>query len=339
MRSFRLSAVLLGALFAVGCGGDGGNGPSNRAPTATFAAPTCNQLVCDFTDGSTDPDGGDDIASLAWTFENGTPATSSAPDPTVTFSAAGTHTVTLTATDNDGLSDDFSLEVTVTGAPGNANPVADFDFICNAQECTFTDRSTDDEGVASWAWNFGDGAFSTEQSPIHTYGNTALQTFSVTLVVTDGDGATNSITQDVAVAPPAETLCENPMNPGEFIPCTLPIEQTAVVTITLTSRDCNADGNTLLITAPIQQTVFTDGCSETVGTVYQINGGTAFNAGTQLEVQVISGSNDPERIAPAIRVSGTFATGWLLEFDDGEDPTGPGEPDFNDLVLTVTATP
>jgi len=27
-----------------------------------------------------------------------------------------------------------------------------------------------------------------------------------------------------------------------------------------------------------------------------------------------------------------------LEFDDGEDPTRPGEPDFNDLVLEVNAT-
>ena len=52
---------------------------------------------------------------------------------------------------------------------------------------------------------------------------------------------------------------------------------------------------------------------------------------------MISGSDDPGRIAPAIRVTGTYPE-WLLEFDDGEDPTGEGEPDFNDLVLTVTAT-
>jgi hypothetical protein len=37
-----------------------------------------------------------------------------------------------------------------------------------------------------------------------------------------------------------------------------------------------------------------------------------------------------------LRLTGTFATGWTLEFDDGLDA---GEPDFNDLVITVVATP
>ena len=46
---------------------------------------------------------------------------------------------------------------------------------------------------------------------------------------------------------------------------------------------------------------------------------------------------DPDRIAPALRVTGAYPQ-WTLEFDDGEDPTGPGEPDFNDIIMTVTAT-
>ena len=41
--------------------------------------------------------------------------------------------------------------------------------------------------------------------------------------------------------------------------------------------------------------------------------------------------------APQLRVTGNFANGWTLEFDDGF--VGPGEPDFNDLVITVKATP
>ena len=40
---------------------------------------------------------------------------------------------------------------------------------------------------------------------------------------------------------------------------------------------------------------------------------------------------------PALRVSGDFAQGWTLVFDDGYG--GPGEPDFNDLVILVKATP
>jgi len=41
--------------------------------------------------------------------------------------------------------------------------------------------------------------------------------------------------------------------------------------------------------------------------------------------------------APAIRVTGDFANGWTLTFDDGFG--GPGEPDFNDLVILIKATP
>jgi hypothetical protein len=71
--------------------------------------------------------------------------------------------------------------------------------------------------------------------------------------------------------------------------------------------------------------------------VYTLKNGNAFDAGTNLVLAVTSGSTDPNRIPPAVSISGTYPT-WQLNFDDGEDPTGPNEPDFNDLVLTVQAT-
>ncbi len=345
MRSFRLAAAGLVLLATVGCGG--GDGPTpppdNVAPTADFTVPTCVQLSCTFVDDlSSDSDG--DIASRSWTFESGTPATSEAETQAVTFTAAGTYTVTLTVTDDDGDTDDVSKEVTVSATepppPANVPPSANFTYTCNALTCTFTDASADSDGsIAAYSWDFADPNsttdVSTDANPQYTYSNTELQNFDVTLTVTDDDGASDVVTQTVAVAPPAQTSCD--AGDGTFTPCTLDIEQNATVTITLTARDCTANGNRLRITAPIQATVFTNGCSEPIGTVYTINGGTAFTAGTQLVVQVTSGSNDPGRIAPAIRVSGGYPS-WTLNFDDGEDPTAPGEPDFNDLVLTVNAT-
>ena len=83
--------------------------------------------------------------------------------------------------------------------------------------------------------------------------------------------------------------------------------------------------------------VFDDGCSLTVGDFFDLNGGAAYAAGTELRAQMISGSDDPDRIAPALQVTGAYPE-WTLSFDDGEDPTGPGEPDFNDIIMTVTAT-
>ena len=62
---------------------------------------TCTGLTCAFTDGSTDADGS--IAARSWTFGDG--ATSSQTNPSRTYAAAGTYTVTLTVTDDDGATD------------------------------------------------------------------------------------------------------------------------------------------------------------------------------------------------------------------------------------------
>src|SRR5205807_5748948 len=56
-------------------------------------------------------------------------------------------------------------------------------------EVRFVNRSTDSDGhVALWAWNFGDGGTSTEESPSHHYA--AAGTYTVSLIVTDDGGLT-----------------------------------------------------------------------------------------------------------------------------------------------------
>jgi PKD repeat protein len=62
---------------------------------------------------SRDPDGV--IASFAWSFGDG--GTSSLADPAHTYAAAGAYTATLTATDNDGLTDSASIAITVNDPP------------------------------------------------------------------------------------------------------------------------------------------------------------------------------------------------------------------------------
>ena len=322
-------------LASASCGDDdGGTPPTNEDPVAAFTF-NCNALACTFTDGSTDPDGAADITAWDWDF--GGDGTADVADPAHTFSAANTYEVSLTVTDAAGATNTVTQDVTVTTTP-NTPPTADFDFICNAEVCTFTDASTDGDGtIESYGWDFGDGTTSTEADPVHTYLSiTELTDFDVALTVTDDDGGTNTVTKTVAVAPPAQTVCDN--GSGTFVECGLVLTNAATVRVTITSLDCTADGNTLIITAPDpDEEVFNDGCSQTAGDFFDLNGGAAYTAGTELRAQMISGSDDPDRIAPQLRVTGAYPT-WTLEFDDGEDPTGPGEPDFNDIIMTVAAT-
>jgi PKD repeat protein len=85
--------------------GGGGNLP----PTANFTF-TTNNLTANFTDTSTDSDG--TIVSWAWNF--GDSGTSTQQNPSHTYAAAGTYTVGLTVTDDDGATGYISKSVTVT---------------------------------------------------------------------------------------------------------------------------------------------------------------------------------------------------------------------------------
>src|SRR5690349_18127726 len=53
---------------------------------------------------------------------------------------------------------------------------------------------------------------------------------------------------------------------GQFVACTLKLEAPAGFKVKLQSRDCRAHGNTFRITAPVEETLVSDGCYAPVGT-------------------------------------------------------------------------
>ncbi len=158
------------------------------SPYPLFSASTtsgCQPLTVQFNDSS------DSTATWMWTFEGGEPATSSDPNPTVTFSDPGSFTVTLTVTTNSGntytLTRPNFIEV-------KAAPTAGFDFEVNGGQVSFTNTST---SGTSFDWDFGDGSpHSSLMQPTHTYAAPGI--YTVTLTVTN-DCGTAIISQNVEI--------------------------------------------------------------------------------------------------------------------------------------------
>lgn len=288
-------------------------GAGNVLPTADFT-PNCSGLVCSFTDASSDSDGS--ISAWSWTFGDG--GTENNRNPNHEYLAAGTYDVALEVTDNSGGKGSLTKQVTVTLSQGSA-PTAEFFPACTGFTCTFIDQSTDADGtIASRSWNFGDGTpLSTETSPSHTFA--AAGHYNVALTVTDNGGGTGSKNETVTIANP--------------VTATLTLAVRSRLSFTLSERGCTSPRNAFMITAPVADTLFKDGCRVPDATQLPFTFPTRgpFAAG-DVTVQFVSGSTH-QMITPSVKVTGNATDGWTLTFDDGEDA-----PADMDLVVTVRAT-
>lgn len=91
--------------------------------------------------------------------------------------------------------------------PTNNPPVANFTFSCSGLVCSFNGSgSTDDNGITSYSWTFGDGSTGTGATTSRTYA--AGGTYSVTLTVRDAGNLTGTRTQSVT-ATASSAPCTN----------------------------------------------------------------------------------------------------------------------------------
>jgi Zn-dependent metalloprotease len=123
----------------------------------------CPIPVADFSASATTINEGDSVTftdlstntptSWSWGFPGGTPSSSTAQNPTVTYNTAGTYDVTLTATNACG-SDGETKVGYITVLPICQPPVADFTAsatsINTGDSVTFTDLTTNSPDT--WAW-------------------------------------------------------------------------------------------------------------------------------------------------------------------------------------------
>ena len=180
----------------------------NLAPSAAFSftpSPATRRDVVKFTDESTD-----DGTIVAWLWGFGDGATSDQQNPEHKYSAKGEFTVSLTVTDNGGLTATAEKTIVV----GNAAPVAAFSFAPESPnagvDVAFTNESTDDAEIVACFWEFGDGTTSVEPNPTHAYATSGI--FTVRLTVIDDDHVADSMTRNVEVvnAPPVAAFSFTP---------------------------------------------------------------------------------------------------------------------------------
>lgn len=145
------------------------------APTAAFVANNNNSICAGnsltFNNQTT---GG---TSYAWTFEGGTPATSTATSPSVSYNTAGVYSVTLTATNNIGS--DTQVQTALVSVSANS-------LIINGTAAANNLSTNVSGGNAPYTYRWSNGATAANISP-STAGN-------YTVSVTDANGCRSSQT-------------------------------------------------------------------------------------------------------------------------------------------------
>lgn len=219
-------------------------------PNASFntsSSTICSGQSVTFTNTSTN------ATSYSWSLPGGTPATSTAASPTVSFNTAGTYTVTLTATNSNGTSTS-TASIVVNPSPTPA--VTGGGTICLGSSVTLTAT-----GGNSYAWS------TTATTDVITVSPTANTTYTVTATASNGCTAIASASVTVINCSSLDEV----MNTSNFV--VYPNPATDMITIALQLASAEPLKGELMTTlgqvlqqftiAPSQQqiTLITDGLS------------------------------------------------------------------------------
>jgi gliding motility-associated-like protein len=141
-----------------------------------------------------------------WSFGDGGGSTSQ--DPLYQYGSAGTFTVSLIVTSDQGCIDSVSNVIEIYPGPSAAfsnNP----EFANVFQNVDFTDLSTSTFPIVSWLWDFADGNSATDQNTSHSFGEGG--DYDVMLIVEDENGCIDTAKNVVHIYLP-------PLVPSGFSP-------------------------------------------------------------------------------------------------------------------------
>ncbi|MCF7875905.1 PKD domain-containing protein [Candidatus Bipolaricaulota bacterium] len=187
----------------------------NKPPEADFVyspyKPSVGETV-QFASRAQDPDG--KIVSYRWEFGDG--SKDWGEKATNKYGRRGKYSVTLLVTDDKGDTDSKRKDVEVQQE--NQSPSVDFTYspstINPGDIVGFESQASDPDGyVSSWNWEFGDGSSSANRNPEHQYEKSGA--FTVTLMVKDQAGASESESKEVVVksSEPEASFTVRPENP------------------------------------------------------------------------------------------------------------------------------
>jgi PKD repeat protein len=178
----------------------------NLAPTADTGGPYTGEpgQVVSF-DGSASSDPNDDALTYAWDFGDG--AMGDGVSPSHAYAADGTYTVTLVVNDGELDSPAATTTAEIATPPANSAPVANAGGPYNGETgvaITFNGSASSDvdNDPLTYTWDFGDGTTGDGEMPMHSYA--AAGTYTVTLVVNDGEFTSDPATSSAEITDPVE---------------------------------------------------------------------------------------------------------------------------------------
>jgi len=210
----------------------------NQPPTATIDSITPDPAeqekdTVSFTGHGTDSDGS--VVAYNWRSSiDGQLSTSASFTKPASELSLGTHTIFFKVQDDDGAWSKQEVGY-VTVKAAKKPPVAKFTYSPELplvdEKITFDASSSNDTDgfITKYEWDFGDGRNATGEVVTHAYSEAGG--YTVTLTVTDDDGAKNSTTKTVAVSEePTQTQTvsistdKTEYHPGETMNITIRLE-------------------------------------------------------------------------------------------------------------------